>query len=136
MPFAHLKVGLPDDQQPVPAAELSKTITRLTAEILHKKPEVTAVQVERVPAAGWFIADRTLAEHGKASFNLRISITEGTNTKDEKALYVAAVFEALGKTLGALHPASYVLVDEVHGDAYGYGGLTQEHRYVAAQIRG
>jgi len=33
-----------------------------------------------------------------------------------------------------LHEESYVHVHDVRGDAYGYGGLTQERRYIAAQF--
>jgi 4-oxalocrotonate tautomerase len=35
--------------------------------------------------------------------------------------------------LGPLHRESYVHVNEVRGDAYGYGGLTQNERYFAAR---
>ena len=51
------------------------------------------------------------------------------------ARYIAAVHEAMQGPLGPLHPASYVLVDEVRGDAYGYGGLTQERRYIENQLK-
>jgi 4-oxalocrotonate tautomerase len=36
--------------------------------------------------------------------------------------------------LGPLHHESYAHVDEVRGDAYGFGGLTQERRYIARQL--
>jgi 4-oxalocrotonate tautomerase len=42
-----------------------------------------------------------------------------------KAGYLTAVF---------LHHESYADVDEVKGDAYGFGGLTQERRYIAGQL--
>jgi 4-oxalocrotonate tautomerase len=37
--------------------------------------------------------------------------------------------------LGPLHEESYVHVNEVRGDAYGYGGVTQNERYIAGKIR-
>jgi 4-oxalocrotonate tautomerase len=36
--------------------------------------------------------------------------------------------------LGPLHHETYLHVDEVKGDAYGFGGLTQERRYVAGKL--
>jgi hypothetical protein len=40
-------------------------------------------------------------------------VSEGTNTKDEKAAYLAAVFKRMGELLGPLHQESYAHVDEV-----------------------
>lgn len=34
-----------------------------------------------------------------------------------------------------LHTVSYVYVEEVKADAYGFGGLTQEYRYVKNQSK-
>ena len=134
MPFVHLRYSADPTRQTTPH-DLATRVTTLTTDILGKKPEVTAVQTDPVHPALWIIGTRSLEEHQLASYNLRISITEGTNTKDEKARYVAAVHEAMQSLLGPLHPASYVLVDEVRGDAYGYGGLTQERRYIEAQLK-
>ena len=40
---------------------------------------------------------RSLTDVGLASFWLDIHIVDGTNTKDEKAAFIAATFEAMGK---------------------------------------
>jgi len=56
------------------------------------------------------------------------------NTKDEKAAYLAALFPRMGELLGPLHEESNAHVDEVKGDAHGFGGLTQERRYIAGQL--
>ena len=48
--------------------------------------------------------------HGLASFWLDIRIPDGTNTKDEKAAFIAAVFKRIGELLGPLRLASYVIV--------------------------
>jgi 4-oxalocrotonate tautomerase len=37
--------------------------------------------------------------------------------------------------LDPLHSESYVYVNEVRGDAYGYGGLTQNERHFAAKLK-
>jgi len=57
-------------------------------------------------------------------------VTEGTNTNDEKARYVQAVFDSMSTLLGELAPASHVVIDEVHADAWGYAGQTQEFSYI------
>ena len=44
------------------------------------------------------------------------------------------MFKRMGELLGPLHNESYAHVDEVKGDAYGFGGLTQERRYIAGQL--
>ena len=115
-------------------AEIATAVSDLTAGILRKDPRVTAVIVKAVDASDWFAGGRSLAEQNRASFWLDVHVTEGTNTKDEKAAYLAAVFKRMGELLGPLHEESYAHVDEVRGDAYGFGGLTQERRYIAGKL--
>ena len=98
-------------------AEIASAVSELTARILRKDPKVTAIIVKSVDAADWFAGGRSLAEQ-----------------KDEKAAYLAALFQRMGELLGPLHDESYAHVDEVKGDAYGFGGLTQERRYIAGQL--
>ncbi|HZH51075.1 MAG TPA: tautomerase family protein [Microvirga sp.] len=133
MPILNLKVSAPR------SASLSQTLSDglvdLTARILRKNPAITAVAIDYVPPEHWIVGGRTLADHGKASFWLDIKVVDGTNTKDEKAQYLSEVFSFMRQVLGELHEESYVLVHEVAADAYGYGGLTQEHRYVANRLR-
>ncbi|HET7490539.1 MAG TPA: 4-oxalocrotonate tautomerase family protein [Bradyrhizobium sp.] len=115
-------------------ADLAAAVGELTAKILNKDPKVTAIVIRSVDAADWFAGGKSLAEQNLASFWLDIHVTEGTNTKDEKAAYIAAVFKRMGELLGPLHHESYLHVDEVRGDAYGFGGLTQERRYIAGKL--
>jgi len=119
--------GDPDD---LLTPRLADAVTRLTAEVLRKDPKVTALAVEWVPRRRWFVAGHTTEVIGRPAFFLEVRITEGTNTKDEKARYVAEAFAALDGLLGGADPESYIHVNEVKGDAYGYGGRTQERRYV------
>src|SRR6266446_4055962 len=83
------------------------TATRLSAEILHKDPKVTAVIAEEVPGERRFCGGVSLADKGLASFWLDIRITESTNTKDEKAAFIAETFRAMEALLGPLHEESY-----------------------------
>ena len=127
MPFIHVRYSTPtekDLRQPIAAF-----LTETTARVLRKKPEVTAVAVEQVPASHWFIGSRSLADHRKATFFVEVRVTRGTNVKEEKAAYLREVFRGLESLLGPVHPESYVHVHEAEGDAYGYGGLSQEARW-------
>jgi 4-oxalocrotonate tautomerase len=115
-------------------ADIAAAVSDLTAKILHKDPKVTAIIVKSVDAADWFAGGKSLAEQKLASYWLDIHVSEGTNTKDEKAAYLAAMFKRMEELLGPLHHESYLHVDEVRGDAYGFGGLTQERRYIAGKL--
>ena len=121
-------------QSPSLKADIAAAVSELTAKILHKDPKVTAIIVKSADAADWFAGGKSLAEQNLASFWLDVHVTEGTNTKDEKAAYLAAMFKRMGELLGPLHTESYLHVDEVKGDAYGFGGLSQERRYIANKL--
>ena len=131
MPILNLKISAAPSPELVAAA--SEILLDLTTRILRKQRELTAIAIDFVPPEHWVVGGRTLADQRKRSFYLDIKIVDGTNTKDEKAAYVAAVFEAFGRLLGDLHEESYIYVHDVRADAYGYGGRTQEHRYIAAK---
>ena len=133
MPLITVTVSTPH-QKVLDKAAIAAEVARLSTTILRKDPKVTAIIVKPVDAADWFAGGRSLAEQSLASFWLDVHVSEGTNTKDEKAAYLAALFQRMGELLGPLHEESYAHVDEVKGDAYGFGGLTQERRYIAGQL--
>ena len=133
MPLITVTVSTPH-QKVLDKAAIAAEVSRLSTTILGKDPGVTAVIVTRVPSDDWFCGGKSLTEAWLASFWLDIHVTDGTNTKDEKAAFVAAAFQAMERLLGPLHEESYVHVHDVRSDAYGYGGLTQERRYIAAQL--
>jgi 4-oxalocrotonate tautomerase len=121
-------------QTPTLKADIAAAVSELTARILHKDPKVTAIIVKSADAADWFAGGKSLAEQKLGSYWLDLHVTEGTNTKDEKAAYLAALFARMEDLLGPLHNETYAHVDEVKGDAYGFGGLTQERRYIAGKL--
>ncbi|MHB1291760.1 MAG: tautomerase family protein [Sulfuricella sp.] len=132
MPYLTFKLCPPPS--PETAEQLTLALTELTAGILKKKPELTAISVEHIPSSLCFIGGKSLASQDAATFHLDIKVTEGTNTKDEKAAYIKAVFSMLESLLGRLHPTSYIVVHEVRADAWGYGGATQEFRYIEGKV--
>jgi len=133
MPLITVTVSTPH-QKVLNKAAIAAEVSRLSTAILGKDPKVTAVIVTRVPSDDWFCGGKSLTEEWLASFWLDIHVTDGTNTKDEKAAFIAETFAAMGRLLGPLHEESYVHVHDVRDDAYGYGGLTQGKRYIARQL--
>jgi len=134
MPMITLQYASPRSK-PGLTETLAKAANDLSATILHKDPQVTAVAVEEIDPANWFVGNAPLAQQALASFWLDIRIVDGTNTREEKAAFVAATFARMSELIGPLHNESYVHVNEVGGDAYGYGGLTQNERYIANKLK-
>ncbi|WAJ28287.1 tautomerase family protein [Antarcticirhabdus aurantiaca] len=128
MPFVHIRVaGL--DLAPPQVETLQREATRLMADAMGKKAELTAVLVEIHDAARWSIGGRPVP----AAAHLDVRVTEGTNSEDEKAEFIRQAHGLLARVVGPDLPlATYVVVDEVPADAWGYGGSTQAMRRAAA----
>ena len=101
----------------------------ITTRILKKKPELIAIAIEYIDHDSWFIGGETLSDIKMNSVYFDIKITDETNTKDEKALYIKEAFEGFSFILENLHDESYIYIEDVRATAYGFGGLTQEYRY-------
>ena len=135
MPFINVIVSAQPDA--ALSARIAGEVANLTHRILGKDPAVTAVAVSCIGPQHWFAGGRSLAATGMTSFWLDIKITEATNTKAEIAEFIDAIYGTLAgllsKTGGPVHPESYALVDAVPAHAYGFGGRTQEHRFITAR---
>jgi 4-oxalocrotonate tautomerase len=129
MPTLHLQVApLLNPEQYSP---LAQALTALTARVLGKRPEVTVVVIDDLPAARWHIGGQALSATSAPTAWLQIDITAGTNTAEQKAAFVAEALAELQRQLGAGRPlaeASYVTVRELPATDWGYGGLTQASR--------
>ncbi|WFP75235.1 4-oxalocrotonate tautomerase family protein [Mesorhizobium sp. WSM4906] len=133
MPIINVSVtGKPDAKL---SAAIAKDITGITATHLRKDPTITAVAVNYIDPQHWFAGGRSLAEHGANSFWLDIKVVDGTNTKLELEAYLKAVFDAFGRLLGGVHEESYALVHEVPAAGYGFGGKSQEFRFISARLK-
>jgi 4-oxalocrotonate tautomerase len=115
---------------PAQYAALAKELTTLTARVLHKRPQVTAVMIDDMPAAR-FCAGGMASEQAIAC--LEIDITQGTNTLQEKQQFVHEAHALLKRLLGDLHEASYVIVRELPAGDWGFAGLTQAQRLAQRQ---
>jgi len=133
MPIVNVLLSTP------PSSEQSQAVAddllKLTAGILHKKRELTSIAISHIDPQHWIVGGKSLVEQGKNSFFVDIRVTDETNTAEEKARYIEAVFKAMSERLGDVHHESYVHVHDVRAAAYGYGGHTQQYRAVAAQLR-
>ncbi len=127
MPILNVKVSA--NRTPELSAAITESLLELTSRVLGKRRDLTAVVIDYVDPLNWFIAGKSLAELKKASFYFDVKVVDETNTKAEKARYVAEAFEAFERLLGELHPESYVYVQDVRASAYGFGGRTQEYRH-------
>ena len=131
MPILNVKVSAAPS--PDLSAHINAGLVDLTQRILRKNPEITAVAIDYVPPEHWYVGGKSLRERRQNSFYFDIKIVDGTNTKDEKSRYLAESFKFFEQLLGDLQPESYIHIQDVRADAYGYGGKTQEYRYIKAQ---
>ncbi|MET4575382.1 tautomerase family protein [Ottowia thiooxydans] len=127
MPILNVKVSA--HRTPELSERITETLLELTSRVLGKRRDLTAVVIEYVDPRDWFVAGKSLAELKKASFYFDVKVVDETNTKAEKARYVAEAFEAFARLLGDIHRESYVYVQDVRATAYGFGGKTQEYRH-------
>lgn len=127
MPILNVKVSA--DPSRDLTSQINSLLLDITSRILKKKPEVTAIAIDYVSTEHWSISGKSLRDLGKKSVYFDIKITDETNTKDEKAKYIAEAFSGFERLLGELHETSYVYVQDVRAASYGYGGKTQEYRY-------
>ncbi|ANH76689.1 tautomerase enzyme family protein [Ralstonia insidiosa] len=127
MPILNVKVSAQRSAEMT--QKISTTLLELTSRILGKDPKVTAIAIDYVDPADWIVGGQTLAAQGRHSVYFDIKVTDETNTKAEKAQYIAEAFEAFAALLGNLHEESYIYVQDVRAATYGYGGKTQEYRF-------
>jgi len=130
MPTLNLRIAPLQNPERYPA--LAGALTRITAETLGKRAEVTAVTIDDLPAARWYVGGQVIQ---RPTAMLDITITAGTNTAAQKSAFIAAAHDELRRQLGAggpLEEASYVSVREVAATDWGYGGRTQQDRRAPA----
>jgi 4-oxalocrotonate tautomerase len=114
---------------------IATAVTDLTQRHLKKDPTITAVAIQHIDPGHWFAGGKSLASHGQQSYWLDLKVVDGTNTKPELAAYLEALFERMNELLGGVHTESYALVHEVPASAYGFGGQTQEFRYISGKLK-
>lgn len=127
MPILNVKVSITRSDEMT--RKISDLLIELTSRVLGKSPAVTAITIDYIDPHDWIVGGASLADQNKSSVYFDIKITDETNTKAEKAQYVREAFNGFARLFGNLHDESYIYVQDVRADAYGYGGQTQEWRY-------
>ncbi|MEB2871285.1 tautomerase family protein [Pseudomonas rhizosphaerae] len=122
MPFARLTMSLdlPVDQ----SRHLCNELTDLIASALGKRRELTSVLMEVMGAHHWTVGgtDQPTAAH------LEVCVTAGTNTEEQKAVFMVGAMALLRSALPNLNPATYIVVKEHPGTDWGYDGRSQADR--------
>ena len=127
------EIGIKIDQ--TLTQDATGTMAYLQFESMGLSDIATELSVSYVDPRHWFAGGRSLVDAGTATFWLDIKVVDGTNTKPELASYIEAVFAAMSQLLGGVHEESYVLVHEVPAAAYGFGGRTQEFRFISGRLK-
>jgi 4-oxalocrotonate tautomerase len=132
MPYIHIRIAS-EHLSSGQIHRLSAGATRLMADCLRKRPEVTVVSVETLPPKRWFLAGNAIPTPRQGRCTLRsraltlltchssrpagacaaaaeIKITQGTNTTEEKAAFLAAFHRLLGDCLGPFDTPAYVVI--------------------------
>lgn len=131
MPYLNVRIAMQESSSV--AEEVVSTLMKHTAELLGKKPEVTSIAVDFVSPELWFVGGEQVGATNAVTFYLDIKVTDGTNTKAEKAEYIKKVFSDFEAILGEITPASYIVIHDVRADSWGFQGKTQEYRFIQAQ---
>ncbi len=131
MPYLNVRLSMAESADI--AEKIVSVLMTHTSDILGKKPEVTSIAIDFVAPELWFVGGTSVKSQSAVTFYLDIKVTEGTNTKAEKSHYVNNVFSDIQNILGPITPASYIVIHDVRGDAWGFQGKTQEYRFIQAQ---
>ena len=123
MPFVRITVLSPP-LTPEQIRLLHDGTARRLMSIMRKAVDGIAIVVERIDGT-WSIAG---APTGLAA-HVEVTIGAGTNTADEKARFIAEMWQLMWTVLGPeLRDESYTVVHEIDTRAYGRGGLTRAER--------
>lgn len=109
---------------------LAESLSLITENILRKNKEVIVVHFEATDQqAEWYIGGAVKSDN-EAIFELSIIVTKGTNTDEEKALWIAQAWKLVREALGKASHPNYISIQEIDGKSWGYNGLSQEQRKI------
>ncbi len=127
MPFINIKLGdsaLNDTQR----RSLIKRTTELMAAVMGKRAQVTVVLIESLPYSQWGIGGQPVTDKSPMPAYVEIKITYGTNSDAEKSKLISEVKGMLTEFVGTIAEATYVVIQELDADNWGYDGVTQAAR--------
>ena len=132
MPYLRVRIASP--KTTVTAQKVAAMLTQLAVDKLGKASAVAAVDVHFTDPNEWFIGAKSVSETNATSFCVDIKITESTNSRDDKASFVKATFDQMSQLFPNVALTSYVVLQDVASDSWGYGGKTQEYRYITGDV--
>jgi 4-oxalocrotonate tautomerase len=128
MPFINVKIAGPTlalEQ----IGRLQRGLTDIMSEALRGERELTSVLIEQVPACRWVIA----CACAPVLAHVTASVAKGGSTVEERARFIIETHQLLKLILGGGLPmATYVIVDELPDDSWGYDGITHRQRAKSA----
>ena len=128
MPIINIELTADIDKQQ--HENIAQETTRIMGEILQKDTQLTAVTIKRIERENWFIGGRNLNQRKKESAFIYVKISQGTNTSEQKSAAIKAFYKLLNDQAGPLDNTSYVTLDEISTNNWGYGGKTQKARQI------
>lgn len=107
---------------------LRQGLTSLMADLLHKRADLTVVNVSQRRPDAWAVGGQALPD-AAWSASLQVFITEGTNEAGERARFISAADALIHEVMvGPAATPLYIVLHEVPADSWGYDGLTQAAR--------
>lgn len=125
MPFINVHLCQTQLKQET-SSQVAQILTHLAETKLHKDGHVAAVTVKQFTPDECFINAKPVTNN---TFMVEIKVTHGTNTREDKAAFIKAAYTELSQLLGNVAKESYIIVTDVPGSDWGFGGLTQDVRH-------
>lgn len=132
MPYLNCKLSVKKSQNT--AKKVANMLLENTSKILKKNKDVTAINIEFISPECWFIGNSSVDMNNTNTFYLNIKVTDSTNTKQEKSQYIQKVFDDMSSILGTVSSTSYIVIEDIKSDSWGFGGKTQEYHF--SKIKG
>ncbi|MTV81383.1 tautomerase family protein [Secundilactobacillus folii] len=129
MPYLRVRIAS-SDQKRVTTTQVAKMLTDLAVTKLGKSASDAAVDVRFTDPDNWFIGGQPVSQNHATSFFIEIKITASTNSRTDKSAFVQAAFDGMSKLFSNISKTSYIVLHDVASDSWGYGGKTQEYRYI------
>ncbi len=126
MPYINIRIAAALDNKQKQA--LYKKTTFLMNTIMRKRQEVTVVHIQESQPEQWSINFKQLSVDAPIGVYVDIKVTQGTNTTEEKKEMISQTIKMLQDIVGAIQEASYVVIDDIPADSWGYDGKTQAMR--------
>lgn len=128
MPY--IRVRIATNQTEHPTTKVAQMVTNLAVQALGKNAAAAVADVQFKDPSTWFVGGESMATTHQTGFYVEIKVTAGTNNRDQMADFVHQVYAQMQDIFGDVANTSYVVVHSVDSANWGYGGQTQEYRYV------